>query len=240
MELKELLTSGKSKKVYLTDQEGVCCVHFIDEAAAFEGLKRGIIPGKGKIHNDICARFFELLEENGIPTHYLKQISDVDMLVRKVDVLPVTIVVRNFAAGNLCERFGIMKGTPLKSTVVEFRLKQGDFEHPLVNRSQLAGLGIVDLDTLDQAHQLALKVNEVLRAFLKEAKVDLVDMKLEFGLASDGSLIVADEITPASCRFWDAVTRETLDMDLYRHDLGDVQEGYMELAARILGQGRNA
>ncbi|RDV84827.1 phosphoribosylaminoimidazolesuccinocarboxamide synthase [Ammonifex thiophilus] len=235
MSKKELLYEGKAKRVYRTDDPGKYLVEFKDEATAFDGKKRGIIEGKGVYNNLISAYFFKLLEEEGIPTHYLETVSDREMLVRAVTIVPLEVVVRNVVAGSLSKRLGLPEGASLPAPVVEFYYKRDDLGDPMLNCSHIKVLGLATEEELKTMRELALRTNEILRRHLEEKGLLLVDFKLEFGKTAEGTLVLADEISPDTCRFWDRATGERLDKDRFRRDLGGVAEAYAEVWRRLVG-----
>ncbi|MBO8164731.1 MAG: phosphoribosylaminoimidazolesuccinocarboxamide synthase [Brevibacillus sp.] len=235
MEKQEQLYEGKAKKIFRTSDPDVYWVSYKDDATAFNGEKKGTIVGKGELNNRISAIFFALLKEWGIANHFIKLLSATEQLVRRVEIIPLEVVIRNTAAGSLAKRLGWEEGTPLPQPVVEFYYKNDALGDPLINHSHIRVLGIASESEVVQLEQVGLRVNEVLQAFLKERRVTLVDFKLEFGRTSDGSILLADEISPDTCRFWDAESGEKLDKDRFRRDLGNVEEAYQEMLRRIGG-----
>ena len=236
MEKKQMIYEGKAKQIFSTDQDDQVIVHFKDDATAFDGQKKGQIVEKGKINNKISNLFFELLEEKGIKTHLIEELNERDSLVKKVDIIPLEVVMRNFAAGSLAKRIGLEEGTPLHQTVIEFYYKDDDLGDPLINVSHIELLELAGREELERLIALGHKINDILVKFLKERDVDLVDFKLEFGKTEEGEIILADEITPDTCRFWDSETKEKLDKDRFRRALGDVEEAYYKMYKRITGQ----
>jgi phosphoribosylaminoimidazole-succinocarboxamide synthase len=235
MTTKHLVYEGKAKKVFATEHPDRYIVSFKDDATAFNGEKKGTITGKGELNNRISSIFFQLLHEKGVPTHFLERLSDREQLVKKVTIIPLEVVVRNLAAGSMAKRLGLEEGTPLKRPIVEFYYKNDALGDPLITRSHI---DILDLATHEQVQQLetyALRINEILKDDLAKRNVILVDFKLEFGIDTEGNLILADEISPDTCRFWDAVTKEKLDKDRFRRDLGGVEEAYQEMLHRLGG-----
>lgn len=232
MEKREMLYEGKAKRVYKTDDPGLFVVEYKDDATAFNGQKKGSIANKGVLNNRISAFFFKLLEEAGINTHFVAQLSDTEMLVKTLDILKVEVVVRNVAAGSLSKRLGYPEGTVLSQTVVEFYYKDDELGDPLINNYHAKVLGVATDDQLERLASESLKVNEVLRKHLAKQKLDLIDFKLEFGI-HDGAILLGDEISPDTCRFWDSETHEKLDKDRFRRDLGGVEEAYQEIARRL-------
>ncbi|MGQ9511949.1 phosphoribosylaminoimidazolesuccinocarboxamide synthase [Thermodesulfitimonas sp.] len=235
MERGELLYEGKAKRVYRTDRPDRYLVEFKDEATAFDGKKRGTVTNKGPLNNKISAYFFELLQRAGIPTHYVATVSDREMLVQAVTIIPVEVVTRNIVAGSLAKRLGLPEGTPLSQLVVEYYYKRDDLGDPMINSSHVVALGLATAEELHRMRELALQVNQVLKEHLEPKGIVLVDFKLEFGRV-DGQIVVADEISPDTCRFWDRATGEKMDKDRFRRDLGGVTEAYAEVWRRLTGE----
>jgi phosphoribosylaminoimidazole-succinocarboxamide synthase len=236
VEKQELLYEGKAKKIYRTSEPDQYWVEYKDDATAFNGEKKGTIAGKGMLNNRITAIFFSMLKEHGIDNHFVKELSANEQLVRKVEIIPLEVVVRNIAAGSLAKRLGMAEGTALPQPVVEFYYKNDALGDPLVNHSHIKVLGIATEEDLAKLQELGLKVNEVLKRYLAERNVLLVDFKLEFGRTPDGGILLADEISPDTCRFWDAETKEKLDKDRFRRDLGNVEQAYQEMLRRLGGE----
>jgi len=228
----ELLYEGKAKKVYVTDEEGVLLHRYKDDATAFDGKKRGTIGGKGHTNATMSAAVFEYLETQGVPTHFVERADEESIKTKRLEMLPVEIVVRNVAAGSLARRIGYEEGTPLKAPIVELYLKDDDLGDPLLNRHHFRELGVADED-LNFCEALGLKVNEVLAPYFDERGVTLVDFKIEVGRDAEGNLMLADEISPDTCRFWDKETNEKLDKDRFRRDMGGVEEAYAEMLRRV-------
>ena len=228
----ELLYEGKAKKVYITDEEGVLLHRYKDDATAFDGKKRGTIGGKGRTNATMSAAVFEYLETQGVPTHFVERADDESIKTKRLAMLPVEVVVRNVAAGSLARRIGYEEGTPLKAPIVELYLKDDDLGDPLLNRHHFRELGVADED-LNFCEALGLKVNEVLAPYFDERGVTLVDFKIEVGRDAEGNLMLADEISPDTCRFWDKETNEKLDKDRFRRDMGGVEEAYAEMLRRV-------
>lgn len=235
MERGELLYEGKAKRVYRTDRPDRYLVEFKDEATAFDGKKRGLITNKGPLNNKISAYFFELLRRAGIPTHYVETVGDREMLVQAVTIIPVEVVTRNVVAGSLAKRLGLPEGASLGQPVVEYYYKRDDLGDPMINCSHVVALGLATAEELHRMRELALKVNQVLKEHLEARGIVLVDFKLEFGRV-DGQIVVADEISPDTCRFWDRATGEKMDKDRFRRDLGGVTEAYTEVWRRLTGE----
>jgi len=231
----ERLYEGKAKIVYGTDNPDLVIQHFKDDATAFNGKKKGQIQDKGASNARISAALFDLLEENGIKTHYQELVSEADMLVDKLQIIPIEVIVRNIAAGSLAERLGYEEGRPLHHTVVEFYYKNDALGDPLLNWDHIQELELATPETLRELRQTALNINDVLKKFFAERDLELVDFKLEFGFR-DGEIVLGDEISPDTCRFWDKKTGERLDKDRFRRDLGKVEEAYREVLKRVVGE----
>ncbi|WP_067851546.1 phosphoribosylaminoimidazolesuccinocarboxamide synthase [Alicyclobacillus mali (ex Roth et al. 2021)] len=230
-----LLYEGKAKKVFATPDPAVVRVLYKDDATAFNGEKRGTIAGKGAINNQMSNLLFRYLEEHGVPTHFVEEVSERETLVRKVEIIPLEVVVRNIAAGSFSKRFGIEEGTPLERPLVEFYYKNDALGDPLVTDDHALILHLATADDLAELRRLALAVNHVLIRRFREAGLILVDFKLEFGRLPSGEIVLADEISPDTCRLWDERTREKMDKDRFRRDLGGVEQAYQEVWARLKG-----
>ena len=233
MEKRELLYEGKAKKVYKTDDENLYIVDYKDDATAFNGLKKGQIAGKGVVNNKMSNFLMTVMEKKGIPTHFVKELSDRETLVKKVSIVPLEVIVRNIAAGSFSKRLGVEEGTPLKTTVLEFCYKDDALGDPLINDYHAMALGLATREELDTIADMTFKVNEILIEYFKTINIELVDFKIEFGRTPDGQIILADEISPDTCRLWDADTHEKLDKDRFRRDLGNVEEAYEEVFKRL-------
>jgi phosphoribosylaminoimidazole-succinocarboxamide synthase len=229
----EQLYEGKAKKVFATDNPDVVLVSYKDDATAFNGLKKGQIVGKGIVNNKCTNHLMKMLEKNGIKTHYVEELSDTDTLVKKVSIVPLEVIVRNTAAGSLAKRLGVPEGTVMKQTVLEFSYKNDDLGDPMVNDYHIFAMEWATKEELDLIKSMSLKINELLIAFFKEINIDLIDFKLEFG-KFHGEIILADEISPDTCRYWDATTNEKLDKDRFRRDLGGVEDAYQEIIKRVM------
>jgi phosphoribosylaminoimidazole-succinocarboxamide synthase len=229
---KEQLYEGKAKKVFATDDSDFCIVDYKDDATAFNGLKKGTITGKGVVNNKMSNYLFQLLEKKGIPTHFVKQLSDRETLVKKVQIVPLEVIVRNKAAGSLAKRLGMEEGAALKCPVLEFCYKSDELGDPMVNETHILAAGFATKEEIDQISEMAMKINKILCEFFLSANIELIDFKLEFG-RYHGKIILADEISPDTCRFWDVHTHEKLDKDRFRRDLGGVEEAYQEVMKRI-------
>lgn len=234
MVIGEVITEGKGKKVYETDDPTLAVVYFKDDAVAYHGLKRRRVIGKGELSNDISAHLFQLLERTGIPTHFIKKLDSRQCLVKRVDMIPITITVRNIVAGSLVNRIDYAPGTRLNSTIVECNFKNKALSNPLINQTHIKAMSLATDEEVETMFTTALKVNQVLSAHLKDINIELIDFKLEFG-RFNGEILVADELSPDTCRFWDAKTGEALDIDLFRRDLGDLAQGYQEVLHRLMG-----
>lgn len=232
MEKLELRYEGKAKKIFATNQSDYFWVSYKDDATAFNGLKKGQIMDKGEVNNQLSALFFEEMEQAGIPTHFVKLLSEREMLVRCLDMIPLEVVVRNIAAGSLAKRLGVEEGFVLSQPVVELYYKDDELGDPFVNDSHVAAMGWASAGVTKEIQVLGLEINKILRAILVKAGIQLIDFKLEFGIA-DGKVYLGDEISPDTCRFWDVETQEKLDKDRFRRDLGGVEEAYQEVFRRV-------
>ena len=230
------LYEGKAKKVYNTTDENCYIVSYKDDATAFNGLKKGTIEGKGSINNRVSNYLMSLLEKEGIPTHVVEQLNDRETVVKKVKIVPLEVIVRNIAAGSLSKRLGIPEGTKLASPVLEFCYKDDALGDPMVNEYHIYAMNIATPEELKEIADYSFRVNDFLIKFLSKCNIDLVDFKIEFGRTPDGKIILADEISPDTCRFWDSTTREKLDKDRFRRDLGGVEDAYHEILKRLLGE----
>jgi phosphoribosylaminoimidazole-succinocarboxamide synthase len=235
---KEMRYEGKAKKVYETDDPNAYIVEYKDDATAFNGLKKGSIQGKGIINNKMSNLMMRLLELEGIPTHYLEELSDRETLVKKVTIVPLEVIVRNLAAGSFSARYGVAEGTNFAVPTLEFSYKNDDLGDPLINEYQALAIGLATKEQMDTITDLAFRINSVMRKFFTEIGITLVDFKLEFGITEEGTLVLADEISPDTCRFWDSSTGEKLDKDRFRRDLGNVEGAYAEMLRRVTGQMR--
>ncbi len=236
MKKTEQMYEGKAKKVFATDDENLCIVSYKDDATAFNGLKKGTILGKGAINNRVTNHLMKLLEKNGVPTHFVEELSDCETVVKKVKIVPLEVIVRNIAAGSLAKRLGLEEGTKMKRTVLEFCYKDDALGDPMVNEYHILAMEYCTEEELRLISEYALKVNDILTEYLKEANIELIDFKLEFGKTADGQIVLADEISPDTCRFWDSVSHEKLDKDRFRRDLGGVEDAYKEILKRLLGE----
>lgn len=232
MEKKELLYEGKAKKVYTTENPDVLIVDYKDDATAFNGVKKGTIVGKGVVNNRMTNYIFKMLEEKGIPTHFIEELSDRETAVKKVEIVPLEVIVRNVAAGSFSKKLGIEEGFRLLSPTLEFSYKNDELGDPMINDYYAVAIGAATREEIDKITELVFKINEILVDYFKSIKVDLIDFKVEFGRYK-GQIILADEISPDTCRFWDSETHEKLDKDRFRRDLGHVEEAYEEIYRRI-------
>lgn len=236
MEKRELLYEGKAKRLYATEDKEVVLVEFKDSATAFNGEKKSEIAGKGALNNQITSLLFAKLKEEGIPSHFIEKISEREQLVKKVTIIPLEVVIRNTAAGSFSKRLGVEEGTPLKKPIVEFYYKDDALGDPLLTEDHIEELEIASRDEVDILKEKALEVNQVLATFFKELDVNLIDFKLEFGKTTDGSILLADEISPDNCRLWDAKTNEKMDKDVFRRDLGSLTDAYEKILAKLEGK----
>lgn len=232
-EKKEQLYEGKAKKVFATNDPDIVIVDYKDDATAFNGEKKGTIAGKGVINNKMTNYMFSLLEKEGVPTHLVKEISDRETVVKKVSIVPLEVIIRNVAAGSFSKRMGVEEGKQLLCPILEYSYKNDDLGDPFINDYYALALGLATKEELDTIAKYAFKVNEFMVGFFKKLNIDLIDFKIEFGKTSDGQIILADEISPDTCRFWDSTTHEKLDKDRFRRDLGGVEEAYQEIMKRI-------
>ena len=228
----EQLYEGKAKKVYATDDPDIVIVDYKDDATAFNGLKKGTISGKGVINNKMSNMMFRIMEQHGIPTHFVEELSDRETAVKKVQIVPLEVIIRNTAAGSFSKRYGVPEGTKLATTVFEFSDKNDDLGDPLLNDYHALALNLATQEEIDTIKNMALRVNDIMKEFFKGLNIDLIDFKLEFG-RFHGQIILADEISPDTCRFWDMTTGEKLDKDRFRRDMGGVEDAYKEVFARL-------
>lgn len=232
----EKVYEGKAKKVFKTDADGVYIVEYKDDATAGNGAKKGVIQGKGEVNNRVTNHLMRLLEGRGVPTHFIVELSGTETAVKRVEIVPLEVIVRNIAAGSLAARLGLPEGAKLRSTVLEYCYKDDALGDPMVNEYHIAAMGWASGAELKTIAELSFKVNDILGGHLKGAGIELIDFKLEFGRLPDGGIVLADEISPDTCRFWDAKTGEKLDKDRFRRDLGGVEDAYREVMRRLLGQ----
>ena len=228
----EQLYEGKAKKVFATDDPDIVIVDYKDDATAFNGLKKGTIAGKGVINNKMSNMMFRIMEQHGIPTHFVEELSDRETAVKKVQIVPLEVIIRNTAAGSFSKRYGVPEGTKLATTVFEFSYKNDDLGDPLLNDYHALALNLATQEEIDTIKNMAFRVNDIMKEFFKGLNIDLIDFKLEFG-RFHGQIILADEISPDTCRFWDMTTGEKLDKDRFRRDMGGVEDAYKEVFARL-------
>jgi phosphoribosylaminoimidazole-succinocarboxamide synthase len=232
----EQLYEGKAKKVFSTEDPNLCIVSYKDDATAFNGQKKGTILGKGAINNRLTNYFMKLLEEKGVPTHFVEELSDTDAVVKKVQIVPLEVIIRNISAGSFAARYGVEEGIVFDAPTIEFSYKCDELNDPLMNSYHAIALKLATPEEIETIKTMAFKVNDVLKEFWKSVGVTLVDFKLEFGRLPDGTIILADEISPDTARLWDSKTGEKLDKDRFRRDLGGVEDAYQEVLRRVLGK----
>ena len=236
MEKKEQLYEGTAKKVYATDDNALVIVSYKDDATAFNGLKKGTIEGKGVINNKMSNFLMQILEKEGVKTHFVEELSDRDTLVKRVTILPLEVIIRNISAGSFAKHYGVKEGIVFAEPTIEFSYKNDDLGDPLLNEYHALALGLATKDEIALVKSMAFKINEVLKEYFKKLNVTLVDFKIEFGKTVDGEIVLADEISPDTCRFWDSTTGEKLDKDRFRRDLGGVEGAYQEMMRRLMGE----
>jgi phosphoribosylaminoimidazole-succinocarboxamide synthase len=229
----DMLYEGKAKKVYKTDVEDVYIVEYKDDATAFNGLKKGTIIGKGVINNRMSNHVFKLLEEEGVKTHYIEELSQRETAVKKVEIVPLEVIVRNVSAGSFAKKLGMEEGIKLLTPTLEFSYKNDDLGDPMINDYYALALGLATREEIEKITEMTFKVNEVLRKYFLECGIELIDFKIEFGRDSKGEIILADEISPDTCRLWDINTRQKLDKDRFRRDMGQVEDAYKEVFKRL-------
>ncbi len=231
-----LLYEGKAKKVFSTEDPSLVIVSYKDDATAFDGQKKGTVAGKGEVNNRMTNFLFKMLESRGIPTHFVKELSNRETLVKKVSIVPLEVIVRNVSAGSFAKRYGVEEGIVFASPTIEFSYKNDDLHDPLINAYHALALGLATREEIDTITGMAFKINEILKEYFLSLNVKLIDFKLEFGRTEDKKIVLADEISPDTCRFWDADTNEKLDKDRFRRDLGKVEEAYGEMMRRVFGE----
>lgn len=236
MEKKEQLYEGKAKKVFATDDANLVIVDYKDDATAFNGEKKGTITGKGVINNVMSNHMFQLLEQQGVPTHFVEQLSERETLVKKVSIVPLEVIIRNISAGSFAKRFGVEEGIVFDEPTIEFSYKNDELGDPLMNAYHAIALKAATREEIETIKAMAFKVNEVMKQYFDTLNVILVDFKLEFGKTVDGKIVLADEISPDTCRLWDKTTKEKLDKDRFRRDMGGVEEAYQEIMKRVMGK----
>lgn len=236
MEKKEQLYEGKAKKVFATNDANLVIVDYKDDATAFNGEKKGTITGKGVINNVMSNHMFQLLEQQGVPTHFVEQLSERETLVKKVSIVPLEVIIRNISAGSFAKRFGVEEGIVFDEPTIEFSYKNDELGDPLMNAYHAIALKAATREEIETIKAMAFKVNEVMKQYFDTLNVILVDFKLEFGKTADGKIVLADEISPDTCRLWDKTTKEKLDKDRFRRDMGGVEEAYQEIMKRVMGK----
>ena len=236
MEKKEQLYEGKAKKVFATDDANLVIVSYKDDATAFNGEKKGTIAGKGAINNVMSNHMFQLLEQQGVPTHYVEQLNDSETVVKKVSIVPLEVIVRNISAGSFAKRYGVEEGIVFDEPTFEFSYKNDDLGDPLMNDYHAIALKLATREEIELIKSMTFKVNDVMKQYFDTLNVTLVDFKLEFGKTADGQIVLADEISPDTCRLWDKTTGEKLDKDRFRRDMGGVEEAYQEIMKRVMSK----
>lgn len=236
MEKTVQLYEGKAKKVYATEDPNLVIVSYKDDATAFDGAKKGTIRGKGAVNNRMSNFLMQKLAAEGVPTHFVEELNDRETVVKKVQIVPLEVIVRNVSAGHFASRYGVEEGIAFDEPVLEFSYKNDDLHDPLLNTSHALALKLATREEIDTIKAMALKVNDILKAFFLGCGVRLIDFKLEFGRLPDGTIVLADEISPDTCRFWDVKTNEKLDKDRFRRDLGNVEDAYQEMMRRVFGE----
>ena len=236
MEKTVQLYEGKAKKVYATEDPNLCIVSYKDDATAFNGLKKGTIAGKGVVNNRMSNLMMQLLEKSGVPTHFVEELSDRDTLVKKVAIVPLEVIIRNVSAGSFAKHYGVEEGIVFDEPTIEFSYKNDELGDPLLNSYHALALKLATKEEIETIKKYAFKVNEVLSEYFKTLGIRLVDFKLEFGRLEDGTIVLADEISPDTCRLWDIKTNEKLDKDRFRRDMGGVEDAYKEVFKRLMGE----
>ena len=234
MQKLEQIYEGKAKKVYSTEDPNLVIVDYKDDATAFNGLKKGTIVGKGVINNQMTNRLMAKMEKAGIPTHFVEELSERESLVKRVEIVPLEVIIRNISAGSFAKHYGVEEGIVFDAPTIEFSYKNDDLGDPLINEYHALALKLASKEEIEQIKKYAFAVNDVLKAFWSECGVTIVDFKLEFGRTSDGTIVLADEISPDTCRLWDSKTHEKLDKDRFRRDMGGVEDAYSEIMRRLL------
>ena len=234
MQKLEQIYEGKAKKVYSTEDPNLVIVDYKDDATAFNGLKKGTIVGKGVINNQMTNRLMAKMEKAGIPTHFVEELSERETLVKRVEIVPLEVIIRNISAGSFAKQYGVEEGIVFDAPTIEFSYKNDDLGDPLINEYHALALKLASKEEIEQIKKYAFAVNDVLKAFWSECGVTIVDFKLEFGRTSDGTIVLADEISPDTCRLWDSKTHEKLDKDRFRRDMGGVEDAYSEIMRRLL------
>ena len=236
MEKVKLMYEGKAKKVYATEDENYYIVSYKDDATAFNGLKKGTIAGKGVINNKMSNFLMQMLEKNGVPTHFVEELNDRDTVVKKVSIVPLEVIIRNISADSFSKKYGVEEGIVFDEPTIEFSYKNDELGDPLLNSYHALALKLATKDEIETIKQMAFKIDKLLIEYFKKLNIDLVDFKLEFGRLADGTIVLADEISPDTCRLWDSTTHEKLDKDRFRRDMGGVEDAYNEVMRRLMGE----
>ena len=236
MEKGAMIYEGKAKKVYQTADENLYIMSYKDDATAFNGLKKGTITGKGVINNQMSNFLMQMLEKGGVPTHFVEELNERETLVKKVSIVPLEVIIRNISAGSFAKRYGVEEGIVFDAPTIEFSYKNDELGDPLFNSYHAVALKLATWEEIETIKTMAFKINELLKAYFKKLNIDLVDFKVEFGRLSDGTIVLADEISPDTCRLWDSETHEKLDKDRFRRDMGGVEEAYHEVMHRLMGK----
>ena len=236
MEKGAMIYEGKAKKVYQTADENLYIVSYKDDATAFNGLKKGTITGTGVINNQMSNFLMQMLEKGGVPTHFVEELNERETLVKKVSIVPLEVIIRNISAGSFAKRYGVEEGIVFDAPTIEFSYKNDELGDPLFNSYHAVALKLATWEEIETIKTMAFKINELLKAYFKKLNIDLVDFKVEFGRLSDGTIVLADEISPDTCRLWDSETHEKLDKDRFRRDMGGVEEAYHEVMHRLMGK----
>ena len=236
MEKGAMIYEGKAKKVYQTADENLYIVSYKDDATAFNGFKKGTITGKGVINNQMSNFLMQMLEKGGVPTHFVEELNERETLVKKVSIVPLEVIIRNISAGSFAKRYGVEEGIVFDAPTIEFSYKNDELGDPLFNSYHAVALKLATWEEIETIKTMAFKINELLKAYFKKLNIDLVDFKVEFGRLSDGTIVLADEISPDTCRLWDSETHEKLDKDRFRRDMGGVEEAYHEVMHRLMGK----
>lgn len=236
MKKTEMLYEGKAKKVYATEDANLVIVDYKDDATAFNGEKKGTIAGKGVVNNVMSNHMFQLLEKQGVPTHFVEQLSERETVVKRVEIVPLEVIIRNISAGSFAKRYGVEEGIVFDQPTIEFSYKNDDLGDPLINDYHALALKLATKEEIERIKEMAFQINEVMKKYFDSLNVILVDFKLEFGKTADGTIVLADEISPDTCRLWDKDTKEKLDKDRFRRDMGGVEEAYQEMFRRLLGE----
>lgn len=236
MEKGAMIYEGKAKKVYQTADENLYIVSYKDDATAFNGLKKGTITGKGVINNQMSNLLMQMLEKGGVPTHFVEELNERETLVKKVAIVPLEVIIRNISAGSFAKRYGVEEGIVFDAPTIEFSYKNDELGDPLFNSYHAVALKLATWEEIETIKAMAFKINELLKDYFKKLNIDLVDFKVEFGRLSDGTIVLADEISPDTCRLWDSETHEKLDKDRFRRDMGGVEEAYHEVMHRLMGK----